>query len=273
MAVGTDGRTIQTNAKSNMKNFQNFSYFLGGIDDTHQNLDKFTPYIPGVSRIFLYKKPHYMNVMYPNRSNNFKTFMEAGYTSIQGIGDMSTEFTEFEGGFAAQKFSTVQSVSESSDTLSISVYELTGSPIREYLDTWITGVRDPRSGIAHYHGAIKANPGVTYGEINHTAEWIYTTMDPTGLDLEYTCMWAHSFPGNVPKSHLNYSSGERDKVSMELEFRSTKYESPAINTVGDWYLQASQVEYNYLYFNPNITRANVNINAIPYGNSSGNARN
>lgn len=265
-----DGRTIQSGAKSNSKNFQNFSYFLGGIDDTHQNLDKFTPYIPGVSRIFMYKVPYFMNIMYPNRTKNFKTFIEAGYTSIQGIGDMSVDFTEFEGGFANQKFSTVASVTEGSESLQISVYELTGSPIREYLDTWITGVRDPRSGIAHYHGAIKSG-NVTYGEINHTAEWIYTTMDPTGLDLEYTCMWAHAFPQSVPKSHLNYSSGDRDKVQMELDFRATKYESPAINEVGAWYLEASSVEYNYLNFNPNITQEQVKMNALQYGNSSGNA--
>lgn len=264
-----EGRTIQTNAKTNLKNFQNFSYFLGGIDDTHQNLDKFTPYIPGVSRIFMYKVPFFMNIMYPTRTSNFKTFVEAGYTQIGGISDLSVEFTEFEGGFANQKFSTVQGVTDGSEGVNISMYELTGSPIREYLDTWVTGVRDPRSGIAHYHGAIKSGQ-VSYGEINHTCEFIYTTMDPTGLELEYTCMWAHGFPNVVPKSHLNYSSGDRDKVLMEVEFRASKYESPAINQVGAWYLDASQVEYNYLNFNPNITQQSVAQNAYAYGNSSGN---
>lgn len=262
-------KTIQTGAKRNDKSFQNFSYFLGGIDVTDQNLDKFTPYIQGVSRIWLHKPPHFMDVLYPTMTHNFKTFIEAGYTRVDGIGDISVDFVEFEGGFAGQKFSNVSLARDDTDTITISVYELTGSPLREYMDTWITGTRDVRSGIAHYHGAIRSGD-VTYGEINHTAEFIYATMDPTGLELEYTCMFAHCFPTKVPKSHLNYEKGNRDNVLMDLEFRTSKYESPAINDIGRWYLEESQVEYNYLEFKPNITQKNVQDSAIDYGNSSGN---
>lgn len=263
-------KTIQTGAKTNNKSFQNFSYFLGGIDVTDQNLDKFTGYIQGVSRIFLHKPPHFMDLMYPEQTRNFKTFIEAGYTRVDGIGDLTVDFVEFEGGFAGQKFSNVSLSRDDTDTVTISVYELTGSPLREYMDTWVTGTRDPRSGIAHYHGAIKSGK-CTYGEINHTAEFIYITMDPTGYDLEYTCMFAHCFPTKVSKSHLNYEKGNRDNVLMDLEFRTSKYESPAINDIGTWYLAASQVEYNYLEFRPAITQGDVNDRAISYGNSSGNA--
>lgn len=263
------GVTIQTNAKTNTKSFQEFSYFLGGIDVTDQNLDKFTPYIQGVSRIFLHKAPQFMARMYPELTKNFKTFVEAGYTRIDGIGDISVSFVDFEGGFAGQKFSNVSLSQDETDTITISVYELTGSPLREYVDTWVTGTRDPRSGIAHYHGAIK-NKSVTYGEINHTAEFVYMDMDPTGLELEYTAMFAHAFPTKVSKSHLNYEKGNRDNVLMDLEFKVTKYESPAINSVGQWYLAASQVEYNYLAFRPSISEDDVKNAAIGYGNSSGN---
>ncbi len=263
------GKTIQSGAKTNTKDFQNFSYFLGGIDVTDQNLDKFTPYIRGVSRIFLHKPPHFMNVLYPQQTKSFKTFVEAGYTRIDGIGDIDVEFVDFEGGFAGQRFSNVSVARDATENITMAVYELTGSPLREYIDTWVTGTRDPRSGIAHYHGAIK-NKKVSYGEINHTAEFIYLNLDPTGLELEYTAMFAHAFPARVEKSHLNYETGERGNVLYELEFRVQKYESPAINDIGTWYLEASQVEYNYLNFKPNITKGDVNDRAIDYGNSSGN---
>lgn len=261
--------TIQTNAKTNNKNFQNFSYFIGGIDVTDQNLDNFTPYIQGVSRIWLHKVPHFMNVIYPTKTTAFKTFVEAGYKRVDGIGDITVDFVDFEGGFAGQKFSNVSIARDDTDTITISVYELTGSPLREYLDTWITGTRDPRSGIAHYHGAIKSGDA-TYGEINHTCEFVYADMDPTGMELEYSCLLAHGFPAKVPKAHLNYESGNRDGVQMDMDFRITKYESPAINQVGNWYLDASQVNYNYLNFDPNITQDDVKQRAISYGNSSGN---
>ena len=239
--------------KTNTKSFENFSYFLGGIDVTHQNLDQFTPYIRGVSRIFLHKPPQFMLTQYPEKTKQFKTYIETGYKSIDGIGDISVDFTQFEGGFNGQQFSTPQLARDDTESVTISVYELSGSPIREYLDTWVTGVRDIRSGIAHYHGAIEAG-AVKYGEMNHTAEFIYTTYDPTGLTPEYCCMFAHCFPRRVPKSHLNYESGNRDNVQMDLEFATTKYESPAINDIGIWYTLNSKVKWNYLDFDPEVNK-------------------
>lgn len=238
-----------TSINTNTKSFENFSYFLGGIDVTHQNLDQFTPYIKGVSRIWLHKPPLFMLSKYPDHTKRFKTYIETGYKAIDGIADISVDFTTFQGGFAGQEFQTPQLARDGTESISITVYELTGSPVREYVDTWVTGVRDIRSGIAHYHGAIEDGT-VRYGEINHTAEFIYTTYDPTGLQPEYCCMFAHAFPRSVPKAHLNYSTGDRDNAELTLEFAATKYESPAVNDIGIWYTMNSRIKWNYLDFDP-----------------------
>ena len=198
--------TIQSNIKSNTKSFDKFGYFLGGIDVTHQNLDQFTPYIRGVSRIFLHKPPAFMLERFPDMTRRFKTYMETGYTSVDGIGDITVDFTDFEGGFAGQRYSTVSLSRDETENITIQLYELSGSPIREYLDTWITGTRDPRSGIAHYHGVIAEKGADYYSEKNHSAEMIYVNLDPT-----------------------------------------------AINNIGAWYIANSNVNYNYLDFDPNVT--------------------
>ena len=171
----TGGKSYGRSMSTNTKSFENFSYFLGGIDVTHQNLDQFTPYIRGVSRIFLHKPPLFMLTKYPGHTKRFKTYIETGYKSVDGIGDISVDFTQFEGGFNGQQFSTPQSARDDTESVTISVYELSGSPVREYLDTWVTGVRDIRSGIAHYHGVIEEG-SLTYGEVNHTAEFIYANI-------------------------------------------------------------------------------------------------
>ena len=245
--------TIQSNIKSNTKSFDKFGYFLGGIDVTHQNLDQFTPYIRGVSRIFLHKPPAFMLERFPDMTRRFKTYMETGYTSLDGISDISVDFTDFEGGFAGQRYSTVSLSRDETENITIQLYELTGSPIREYLDTWITGTRDPRSGIAHYHGVISEKGADYYSEKNHTAEMIYVNLDPTAINIEYCAMFAHMFPTRVPKAHLNYEKGNRDNALLDCEFRTTKYESPAINNIGAWYIANSNVNYNYLDFDPNVT--------------------
>lgn len=257
-SIVSSDENLKKMMKSNINTYSNFSYFLGGIDVTNQNLDQFTPYIQGVSRIFMYTQPYFMVKMFPNLTERFNQYIETGFTRIDGIGDISVDFVDFEGGFAGQRFSNVSLSRDDTDSLTISVYEQTGSPVREFIETWITGTRDYRSGVAHYHGALNLTTDpVKYSEKNHTAEFIYITLDPTGKTVEYCCMFAHAFPTKVPKSHLNYEKGNRDNVLMDLEFKVTKYESPAINQVGIWYLQNSIVQYNYLSFTPNITEANV----------------
>ena len=264
--------TIQSNIKSNTKSFDKFGYFLGGIDVTHQNLDMFTPYIRGVSRIFLHKPPAFMQERFPDMTRRFKTYLETGYTSLDGLSDISVDFTDFEGGFAGQRYSTVSLARDETENITIQLYELTGSPIREYLDTWITGTRDPRSGIAHYHGVIAEKGADYYSEKNHTAEMFYVNLDPTAINIEYCCMFAHMFPTRVPKAHLNYEKGNRDNALLDCEFRTTKYESPAINNIGAWYIANSNVNYNYLDFDPNVTVKGAGFNSgytYDYGTGSG----
>lgn len=253
-SIVSDDTTMNAYLKTNANTYSSFNYFLEGIDVTNQKLDQFTPYIQGVSRIFVYTPPAFMDKQFTDKTANFRKYMETGYTRIDGIGDISVDFVDFEGGFAGQRFSNVSLSRDETDSVTISVYEQTGSPVREYIETWITGTRDYRSGIAHYHGGLASKGGGTvdggleYSEKNHTAEFIYMTLDPTGKTIEYSCMFAHAFPTKVSKSHLNYEKGNRDNVLMDLEFKVTKYESPAINQVAIWYLQNSVVEYNYLNF-------------------------
>lgn len=239
-------KTIQSGFKRNTKSYEKFGYFLNGVDVTQKNLDQFTPYIQGVSRIFLHTPPYFMNNYYPAETKTFKTLIESGFTRIDGIGDISVDFVDFEGGFNGQKFSNVSTARDETDTLTISLYEQSGSPLREFLDTWVTGTRDIMSGIAHYHGGIDG--GLTYGEKAHTAEFIYVTLDPTGKNPEYACMFAHAFPTKVPKSHLNYEKGNRDNVLMDLEFKVQKYESAQINQIAQHYITKSNINYNYLDF-------------------------
>ena len=129
---------------------------------------------------------------------------------------------------------------------------MTGSPVREFIETWLTGMRDPRSGVAHYHGQVETptEEGIEYCERNHTGEFIYVALDPTAQFIEYACLLAHVWPKNVPKEHLNYQSGQRDVVTMSLEFAATKYEGRYINDIAAYYLSKSNLKYNYLEFNP-----------------------
>lgn len=254
----TSNESYYNYMRKNQKNYDNFKYFLEGIDVTDQNLDQLTPYVPGISRLYFHKVPQFMSKKYKDLTDNFRSYLETGFKSVSGIGNLTAEGIEVEGGWAAQKFSNMSIVRDDTDTITIELTEMTGSPVREFIETWMTGIRDPRSGVAHYHGAV-ANPTMDdegdgehlkYCEKNHTGEFIYVALDPTAQYIEYACLLAHVWPKNVPKEHYNYQSGSRDVVTMSLEFAVTKYEGRYINDIAAYYLAASNLKYNYLEFNP-----------------------
>ena len=241
--------------RRNTKSYKDLSYFIGGIDVTQQNLDQMTPYIPGISRLFFHTTPLFMQEGFKDLTDNFKSYIETGYKSVSGIEGLQADFVQISGGFAEQSFENISKITDGSNAISVTLYEQTGSPVREFIETWLTGVRDPRSGIAHYHGLVKKPDGsgsVEYAEKNHTGEFIFYDLDPTAHYLEYACMWAHCFPKGIDKQHLNYQSGSRDVVELSLEFSGTKYESRYINDIAIYYLMQEQLDFNYLNFNPNL---------------------
>lgn len=244
--------TIQTGLLRNTKDYSSFGYWINGIDVTQQNLNQLNPYTKGVARLFMFTPPYFMQSYYPDLTRQFKSYVETGITKVNGIGDLSVEFNDFEGGFAGQVFRTVKLVKDDTTSFTISLYEQSGSPVREFLDTWVTGTRDPRSGVAHYH-----NSGIAYGEKNHTAEFIYYVMDPTAQHIEYACMFAAAFPTSVPKQHLNFDAGDRDNALLDIEFNTVKYESRYINQIATWYMNADKINYNYQDFNPGVTQKDV----------------
>ena len=272
--------------KKNTKNYKEMSYFISGIDVTDQNLDQLTPYIPGIARLFMHKEPVFMQIAFPTETDNFKSYIETGYKSVQGIADLSASAETIQGGWANQSYEILTSVEDQTNEITIALYEQTGSPVREFLELWLTGVRDPRSGVAHYHGVVEtpasaeASNGtlysnysgaaalnnaasqvyVPYCERNHTAEFVYYDLDPTAHYIEYACMFAHAFPKNVNKDFYNYNSGERSPVETQVQFSVMKYESRYINDLAIHYLIKDQLEYNYLNFDPLYSKYKNNPN-------------
>lgn len=256
---------------TNDGDYSKFSYFLTGVDVTSQNLDQMNPFVRGYARLFMYKKPYFMEKAFPDLTNRFKSYIETGFRSVSGIGDINVDFTTFEGGYTGQKFETPQIATDQTDTITIGLYEMTGSPVTEFLTTWITGVRDPRTGIAHYHGNVMgplddATDKIAYGEKNHTAEFIYFVTDPTGKFIEYACLLAHCFPETVNRDQYNYETNSHDATEIEVVLHCTKYESRYINDIAAYYLAIDSLKWSYLDFNPNISQEQIAASDTTFAN-------
>jgi hypothetical protein len=160
------------------------------------------------------------------------------------------DFEQVTGGYAGKQFDVATVAKDETNEITLKVYEFAGSPIREYTETWITGISDPLTGIAHYHGAMEYKSPVDFNQANHTMEAIYVNTDPTGLStgIEYACMLANMMPKQVKKDQFNYEAGSHAIVQVDLPFTAVKYESAQINAIAKALVDKFRVRRNYVNF-------------------------
>ena len=249
-------KSIQQNIKRNTKDFAEYGLWMGGLDVSLKNIDQFDPLRGGYARIFITRLPRFMELMDVDVAKRFKHLVEFGFTRLDGIADTTMETEDITGGYAGSKFQIPSIVRDETDAVTIQVNEFSGSPVREFVDTWMTGISDPLSGLSHYHGMISDN--CTFKASNHVMELIYVATDPTGNDVEYCCMFSNMMPKSVKKGHFNYESGSHPAVQLDLDFTATRYESPQINEIGMALLTKYKILRDYLDFNSGYTTEMVN---------------
>lgn len=243
--------TTQSNLRSVSRQFSDADLFRGILKLDDGNIAQFDPKVGGYATFYWTKMPPFMIAADKDLTTRFKNLTEKGATSFDGIQDLSVATEDVTGGTAGNSFKVVSNAKDEFDTFTIKVYELQGAPVREAVDFWLTGVRDPKSGYAHYNGALDTVVG-GYCAKNHTAELVYVETDPTGLagGVEYACLITNIMPTKVPKAHLNKTDGEHGIVQYDLEFTGVKYESKSINEQAKAILAANFKVEKYLEYTP-----------------------
>ena len=261
--------TLQDGLKTrNDAGLRNYALFLGGLDVTRDVLNSYDPFKTGFARIFMVRQPLFVKNAIPDKMLNFKHIIEYANTGISGIADIDVQTEQLTGGFAGRSFQIPTIATDGTQNLTITVYEFSGSPVREVLWFWISGVSDFQSGFSTYHvdeslGDKDPNYGLSVSQAHHTAEFIYVVTDQGGgrymkdgqtvsNGVEYVCMFANCFPTNIQMDHLNYTAGQHELVQYQIQFTCTKYESPKINKIGVDLLSRHKILMDSLDFNPKL---------------------
>lgn len=228
----------------------NRGFWLGGTDVTQPSLDQYDLLRRGYGRLFILRLPKFIEKLLPETSAKFRHMLEFANVGIDGISGYSVEFGSVTAGYAGNTVEIPVNAKDDTNSITIKLYETTGSLIRTYIDFWITGVADPYTGLAHYHGAqtITNEKSLYYSQANHTMEALYVATDPSGNEIEYSCLLANMFPKQSNHDHFNYEPGSHDIVDMSLEFTATKYMSAQINDLGKAALNKYRILKNYLNF-------------------------
>lgn len=246
-------KSIQTNAHQFDGNkILNYSMMLGGMQATRDVLEQYDPLVTGYGRLFMVRPPKQMLNLMSDKTKYFKHMLEYANTQVQGLNDVTLESQQVTGGYAGRSFEIPTVAKDETNSFTVTVFELSGSPIREYLHTWINTISDIQTGLSHYGGLI-ASGKLGYSQANHTAEFIYVVTDRTGMKVEYACLFANCFPKGYKNDQFNYQAGEHQFVETAIEFSCVKYEGADVNAKAKILLDNYQILVNSIEFNTGLT--------------------
>lgn len=266
-------RSLQSNIKNNNKDLTKYSLFLGGLNVKAKALEQYNPLKTGYTRIFVVQMPKFMNRILPIASKNFKHMIEYGFKSIDGIQNLTMEYEAITGGYAGRSFEIPTILKDETNAITIKLQEMSGSPVREYIEMWLSGISDPHTGLCHYHGALDkdsatGNAGMEAIQANQVAEMIYVSTDNTGREIEFACLLSNMIPKVVKRDHYNYESGTHNAVEYDVEFTCTMYTSPDVNNVAKLLLDKYKILTNYLDFKSDYIMSNGKLESNRFADSN-----
>lgn len=257
--------TIQTNIHQHTyDDLDKYALFLSGLNVTHDVLQSYDPLKTGWGRLFMVRVPTMVNQLIPDKMRKFKHILEFANTGISGIGDITVNFAQVQGGYNGRQFDLPTTTDDGTQSFTVNTYEFSGSPLREVIHFWVNGVSDLQTTFSHYYDL-----DLPVNQANHTAEFIYVSTDQTGKNIEYACQFCNCFPKQIDTDRYNFQANDHDVVQMQIEFTCTKYESPQINAKAKQLIDRYQILRNSLNFHGGITDKVLGDTGVKYDISTG----
>jgi len=192
----------------------NNNHFFNGSYNT-MNLD-FDPLISGYSFFKWVVVPQWVTSAFPG----FQAMTEKNFLGGFSLADMELQMSEVTHGFAANQYNIASTMNKGNTEFAINHREFSGSPIRNMYQYWITGIRDPETGIATYPRVHSTD----YAAKNHTGEIVYIVTRPDANNvgrnnIEFACYYTAVMPTKIMLSQFAFTHGTHDAVEYEQNFR------------------------------------------------------
>lgn len=261
-----------------------YSMFVGGTNATHHALRNYSPMLNGFGRLFMVRPPKAILKMFAGNDAylyskdslfiQFKHMLEYMNRSVAGFTEkqLQNASTPIQGGFAGRMFNTPTVTQETTNEITIGLYEMVGAPVYTVIDGWMNAIGDENSGLATYGGWIsggtdanglekrlyrRANEddaGIPFNEANHTAEFIYVMHDRSGSQVERAVMLADCYPKGINQGAIldMQQGGTHDNVTYDVTFNCVVYRSPIITAIANDLLKQYRIVSNSLNFNPEL---------------------
>lgn len=199
------------------------SFFTGGL-----NLQKleFDPLVTGTAFIIWTKLPTWVT----NTFKGFKAMTQKNFKGLDGLSDIELQTGAYEYGFANNEYHAATTITKQNTDITLRHQEYSGNPIKNAYQFWVSGIRDPETGIATY----PARFGLDYAAKNHTGSLLYIVTRPDAnnvnkKNIEFAAYWTNVFPTKLPIGHYNYSQGDANLVEIEMPLKGNLHIGPKVD--------------------------------------------
>lgn len=209
--------------------------FFNGYTNAGNN--SHDPYISGYAFIKWISVPTWL----PNPAE-FKALSEKNFKSFNGINDIQMGTEGIRAGFTGNELHFAKDISKSGE-FTVKYQEQSGSPLSTIYNTWVSGIRDPKTGIATYPKL----SGQEYHSANHTGVLLYVVTRPDadnfngGKNIEFAALITKVMPTKIALNHFNYESGSHDFAEPEQEFKGYMNIGEAVENFAAQYMSASRI--------------------------------
>lgn len=195
---------------------------MKGVTD-FSNLKQFDLFESGYSFLTVVSVPRFMQLLaaqdtkVKNLQDGLVHIMEGEFRGLDGIPDITADAGTITNG--ANEMQVINNVTmDTSIQVSMSFFERSGSLITNYLNYYLTGIKDPYSKAKTYHGLIGSSvtdPGPDY----EVFTFLYYVTDNTMRSIEKAYLLCNAQPIAAPNGTLyNVQRGTHDFQELNISF-------------------------------------------------------
>jgi hypothetical protein len=225
------------------------SFFNGYVSHGKNTRD---PYVSGFAFIKWIKVPTWIGAAKNDQGREFKQLTERNFKAFQGLNDMQMDTGAITAGFTNNELSHAKGTVQKAEGFTLRYQEQSGSPITKVYNEWVSGIRDPKTGIATY----PKKSGLAYHSDNHTGILLYVVTRPDADNfggaegnIEFAALFTHVMPTKIILNHFNYESGSHEFAdSQEQEFKGYLNIGEAVEKFAAAQMSANNI---YKFYNEN----------------------
>lgn len=200
------------------------------------------------------------NDIYKNLIENYVYALEYEFKSLSGIDNITSDQATIDTGHSNIQFIN-KVTQQSSSTFTMNYTEKCGALFTKVHELFLTGVKDPRTQIKHYHGLLENGDIEDAGYENETFSFMYFVTDNTFRKLEKAFYIVAAQPTSANWDIYNYEKGN-------IEFREISVEFIGFPITGDEVDEKAKEMLNWLNDASNPNKMTVNSNLMSYSGVS-----